>query len=42
MTVSELRQVKDFLAKWDILQVNPETTILSSKHNNLLVKSHPI
>lgn len=38
----ELRQVTDFLSKYQISQINPETTLLSSKNTNLLVKVHQI
>ena len=41
MSVSDIKQIKDFLSKYDIVQINPQTMLLNSKNNNLLVKKHP-
>lgn len=35
----DLRQVTDFLSKYHISQLNPETLVLSSKKSNFLIKS---
>ncbi len=40
MSAMELRQVTDFLSKYQISQINPETLLLTSKKSNFLVKYH--
>ena len=40
--MADLRQVRDFLGRWEVLQLNPETMLLNSPSSQLLVKNHPL
>lgn len=40
MDAMELRQVTEFISKYQITQLNPETILLSSRDTSVLVKSH--
>lgn len=42
MSTVDLRQVTDFLSRYQIAQINPETLLLTSKKSNFLVKHHKI
>jgi hypothetical protein len=42
MNAVELRQVTDFLSRYQIAQINHDTLLLTSKRSNFLVKSHMI
>lgn len=42
MNSIDLRQITDFFSKYQVAQINPETFLLKSKNNNLMVKYHNI
>lgn len=42
MNATELRQITDFFSKYQLVQINPETFLLASKKNNLMVKYHKV
>lgn len=42
MNSIDLRQITDFFSKYKLVQINPETFLLRSKRNNLMVKYHKV